>query len=78
MPLSARNTGPNPAGILAWQILAPITGLFVVLLLAAGLGASFFFQRLAIERDSARAQRYADFAAVTVARGLPSATPQAL
>ncbi|MFM8657369.1 MAG: PAS domain-containing protein, partial [Chthoniobacterales bacterium] len=78
MPLSARNTGPNPAGVLAWQILAPITGLVVVLLLAAGLGASFFFQPLAIERDSARAQRYADTAAVTVARGLPSATPQAL
>ncbi|MFM8720740.1 MAG: PAS domain-containing protein, partial [Chthoniobacterales bacterium] len=78
MPLSARNTGPNPAGILAWQILAPITGLFVVLLLAAGLGASFFFQPLAIERDLAQAQRYADTAAVTVARGLPSATPQAL
>jgi len=78
MPLSPRKTGPDPGAILAWQILAPVAGLFAVLLLAAGLGASFFFQPLAIERDLARAQRYADFAAVTVARGMPSATPQAL
>ena len=78
MPLSARNTGPDPGAVLAWQILAPIAGLFVVLLLLAGFAGSEFFRPLAIERDLARAQRYADFAAVTVVRGMPSATPQEL
>jgi PAS domain-containing protein len=78
MPLSARNTGPDPGAVLAWQILAPIAGLFVVLVLLAGFAGSEFFRPLALERDLARAQRYADFAAVTVVRGMPSATPQEL
>jgi PAS domain S-box-containing protein len=78
MPLSERNTGPDPGAVLAWQILAPIAGLFGVLLLLAGFAGSEFFRPLALERDLARAQRYADFAAVTVVRGMPSATPQEL
>jgi PAS domain S-box-containing protein len=74
MPLSARNTGPDPGSVLAWQIFAPIAALFVILLLVAGFVGSEFFRPLAIERDLARAQRYADFAAVTVTRAAPSVT----
>lgn len=78
MPISARNTRPDPGAVLAWQILAPVAGLFVVLLLLAGYAGSVYFRPLAIERDLARAQRYADFAAVTIARGMTSAPPQEL
>jgi len=71
MPLSPRTTAPDPAKILIWSILGPLAALFVVIVLLAALVARQYFAPLAEARDLARAQRYADFAAIVFARSLP-------
>lgn len=78
MPLSAKRSGPDPGSALAWQILAPISVVFLTLLILAGLAARSFFQPLAMERDLQRAERYAKFCAVVFGERLPSKTPQQL
>lgn len=62
MPLAQRQKGPEPGKLLAWQILAPIGAAFVVLLLAAGLSAKYYFEPEARKLDLERAQNQTDFA----------------
>jgi PAS domain S-box-containing protein len=58
--------GAGPASLLAWQILAPVVAAFLVLLFLAGFAARSYFEPVALERDLARAQRYAQVAATNL------------
>lgn len=78
MPLSDAKSGPDPGSVLAWQILAPITALFFILVVVSGLAARQFFEPLAMERDLLRAERYAQFSAVVFGERLNERTPQEL
>ena len=78
MPLSAAKSGPDPGSVLAWQILAPITAVFFILVVVSGLAARQFFEPLAMERDLLRAERYAKFSAVVFGERLNERTPQEL
>ena len=78
MPLTKAKSGPNPGSVLAWQILAPITALFFILVVVSGLAARQFFEPLAIQRDLLRAERYAKFSAVVFGERLNERTPQEL
>jgi PAS domain S-box-containing protein len=78
MPLSDAKSGPDPGSVLAWQILAPITALFLILVVVSGLAARQFFEPLAMERDLLRAERYAQFSAVVFGERLSVKTPQEL
>jgi len=78
MPLSDAKSGPDPGSVLAWQILAPITAVFFILVVVSGLAARQFFEPLAMERDLLRAERYAQFSAVVFGERLNERTPQEL
>ncbi len=58
--------GAGPASLLAWQILAPVVAAFLVLLFLAGFAARSYFEPVALERDLARVQRYAQVAATNL------------
>lgn len=66
MPLSPKKPDRDPGTLLAWQILAPIAGLFIVLLLAAGLAARNHFEPAARFYDLGRAQSQAEIVAQAV------------
>lgn len=74
MRLSAKPKGPSPASLLAFQILAPLAALFIVLVLLLGLAARYFFEPLAVQRDLLRAERYAKTSAVVFSERLPDKT----
>jgi PAS domain S-box-containing protein len=78
MPLSADKSRPDPGSLLAWQILAPITALFFVLVVVSGLAARQFFEPLTMQRDLARAEWYAKFSALVFNARLIDKTPQEL
>ena len=78
MPISDAKSGPGPGSVLAWQILAPITAVFFIMVVASGLAARQFFEPLAMERDLLRAERYAQFSAVVFGERLNVKTPQEL
>ncbi len=71
MPTSRKPSEPDPGSILAWQILTPVTTLFFVLLVFSAFVAREQFEPLAVGRDLARAERYAQFAAVVFGERLP-------
>lgn len=71
MPISRKPSAPDPGSLLAQQILAPITALFFVLLVVSGFIARDRFEPVALQRDLARAERYAQFAAVVFGERLP-------
>lgn len=71
MALAAKKTGPDPGSLLGWQILAPLTALFLVLVILFGLGARQFFEPKALERDLQSAERYANGFAIVLAAQLP-------
>lgn len=64
--------------MLAWQILAPITALFFVLVVLAALAGRQYFEPLAMERDLLRAERYAQFSAIVFGDRLPGKTAEEL
>jgi PAS domain S-box-containing protein len=78
MPFSRKPFAPKPGSLLAWQILAPITALFFILVVLSGFIARNRFEPVALQRDLARAERYAQFAAVVFAERLPQTDPRRL
>ncbi len=78
MPFPRKPFAPGPGSLLVWQILAPVTALFFVLLVLSGLVARHRFEPAALQRDLARAERYARFAAVVFAERLPQTDPRRL
>ena len=71
MPISQKPSAADPGSLLAWQILAPVTAAFFVLLVLSGFVARNYFEPVALQRDLARAERYARFAAVVFGERLP-------
>ena len=78
MPFPRKPFAPGPGSLLAWQILAPITALFFVLLVLSGFAARNYFEPVALQRDLTRVERYAQFAAVVFAERLPQTDPRRL